>query len=243
VTAIKNRRSKRRGIRRPKNKNQGDSIRVVRPGDLHDAHHALVEAHRLYNIRNGFSPDGDVQNKKTSRDSSGEKTPDYVPDMLRAIRSGRHLLNNDEEPINSIPAASHKSSNIKNIHQRTPVPSASFLRPSNAISKMPAVGLHGASLDRRINGLPNPPFHSLLERIRPRVPMPQDQFKQQQVSGRTRVSRSPAVSPKRGPSTPANAQASQHNPSRPPYLSTGQISPRREARDRPTQERPQPPRR
>ncbi|KAI4616144.1 uncharacterized protein J4E87_008879 [Alternaria ethzedia] len=243
VVAIKNRRSKRRGVGRPKNEDRGDSIGVVRPGDLHDAHHALVEAHRLYNIGNGFSPDGDVRNEETGRDSSGEKTPEYVPEMLQAMRAGRHFLNNDDEPADDFRAPSHESSDIEDIHQRTPVPSASFLGPSNVIGKMPAIGLHGASLEGRINGLPNPPFHSMLRRMRPPVPIPQDGFEQRRVGGRTRVSKSPAVSPERGPSTPANAQASQHDPSRPPYLSTGQVSPRREANDRLIRERPQPPRR
>jgi len=238
VAAIKNRRSKRRGIGRPKNEDRGESIGVVRPGDLQDAYRALVEAHRLYNIGNGFSPDGDVQNKETGRDSSGEKTPEYVPEMLQAMREGRHSLNNDNEPADGFPAPSHESSDVEDIHQRTPVP-----QRSKVIGKISAIGLHGDSLDGRINGLPNPPFHSMLGRMRPRVPMPQDGFEQPRVGGRTRVSKSPVVSPERGPSTPANAQASHHDPSRPPYLSTGQMSPRREARDRPIQERPQPPRR
>ena len=54
--AIENRKRHPKGIGRPRKQDQVDNIGIVRPDDVKDAHIALIEAHRMCNIRPDISP-------------------------------------------------------------------------------------------------------------------------------------------------------------------------------------------
>jgi len=147
--AIENRKRHPKGIGRPKKRDQGDNIGIVRPDDVSDAHIALIEAHRMCNIRPEFSPNERDRAGESGRELGGEKTPECIPEIPRTMATGRHLLNNDDEPVNGSPVPSQQSSDIEGYHQQTPTP-----QQRGAIGRLPAPGLYAGSMNLRFNGLP-----------------------------------------------------------------------------------------
>ncbi|KAI4674299.1 uncharacterized protein J4E84_010674 [Alternaria hordeiaustralica] len=230
--AIENRKRHPKGIGRPKKQDQVDNIGIVRLDDVKDAHIALIEAHRMYNIRPDVSPNERGRAEESGRELGGEKAPEYIPEMPRAMATGRHLSDNDDEPVNGSPVPSQQSLDIDDYHQQTPTP-----QQREPIGRLPAPGLYAGSMNFRFDGLPGPPWRPLMPRDRAQDALPHEPARQAEVDERPPAQVSPAASQERRPRTPVERPTRQHEPSRSPHPSDGQRESRRSRSGTPPWER------
>ncbi|KAI4606987.1 hypothetical protein J4E83_009742 [Alternaria metachromatica] len=231
--AIENRKRHPKGIGRPKKQDQVDNIGIVRLDDVKDAHIALIEAHRMYNIRPDVSPNERGRAEESGRELGGEKAPEYIPEMPRAMATGRHLSNNDDEPVNGSPVPSQQSLDFEAYHQHTPTP-----QQRAPVGILPAPGLYAGSMNLRFNGLPGQPFRPLLPRDRVPEALFQEPTRPSQADERPPAGGNPAASQERRPRAPVDRPTRQPEPSRSPHPSDDQAESRRSRRETQLRERP-----